>query len=79
MSQRGDEPGSREGHSLTHVGSLLYLFGGSDGAKEFNDLHTFDPKTFTWKLSEYLFGKKYKKTKPDVVTLEAIQAHDVCV
>ena len=41
-STYGDTPPASRAHSFTAVGTKLFLFGGGDGTKCFNDLHIFD-------------------------------------
>ena len=43
-------PPSRQGHSLTTVGSNLYLFGGERSSFEHGDLYEFDCAAETWKF-----------------------------
>jgi len=38
----GQVPGPRAGHTMTAVGSKLFIFGGGDGYHYLNDLHILD-------------------------------------
>ena len=38
----GEPPGCRAGHTMTAVGTKLYVFGGGDGSHYLNDLHILD-------------------------------------
>jgi hypothetical protein len=38
----------RDSHGLTKLQNAIYLFGGSNEKKYFNDLHTFNNFTNTW-------------------------------
>jgi len=44
----GVVPGPRAGHTMTAVGSRLYVFGGGDGNHYLNDLHILDTETMAW-------------------------------
>jgi hypothetical protein len=50
LAVTGPAPAAREDHTWTvDPGSgLVYLFGGRDGGRSFDDLWTFDPVTTTW-------------------------------
>lgn len=41
-------PSPRACHTLSRVNDKLYLFGGYDGQKCFNDIDVFDLDTFSW-------------------------------
>ena len=41
-STNNKAPSQRECHSFTQVGKKLFLFGGNDQNKKFNDLHVLD-------------------------------------
>jgi hypothetical protein len=38
----GTVPGPRAGHTISAVGSKLFVFGGGDGNQYLNDLHILD-------------------------------------
>jgi len=42
----GNLPGGRYGHTLTMVGTKIYIFGGRNEEKYLNDLIIFDAKNF---------------------------------
>eukprot|EP00392_Amoebophrya_sp_AT5.2_P017105 g17421.t1 len=44
----GNPPAARACHTLTRLGWKLYMFGGYDGAKCFNDMDILDLETLTW-------------------------------
>lgn len=44
----GTVPAPRESHSITPIGSKLYVFGGFDGARVLNDLYVFDTHAGLW-------------------------------
>ncbi|CEL93311.1 unnamed protein product [Vitrella brassicaformis CCMP3155] len=44
----GSAPSARACHTLTRVGRKLYMFGGYDGTKCFNDMDVLDLDTMTW-------------------------------
>eukprot|EP00744_Colponema_vietnamica_P003773 GILI01005726.1.p1 GENE.GILI01005726.1~~GILI01005726.1.p1 ORF type:complete len:497 (+),score=112.38 GILI01005726.1:197-1687(+) len=44
----GQLPSARACHTMTRVGRKLYMFGGYDGAKCFNDVDVLDLDTMTW-------------------------------
>ena len=44
----GTVPVPRESHSITAIGSKLYVFGGYDGARPLNDLYVFDTHAGLW-------------------------------
>ncbi|KAK3261378.1 hypothetical protein CYMTET_29711, partial [Cymbomonas tetramitiformis] len=48
VKQRGSQPGPRSGHSAAVVGRYMYLFGGTDGRRTFNDLYRLDCQTLMW-------------------------------
>ncbi|XP_023635795.1 acyl-CoA-binding domain-containing protein 6 [Capsella rubella] len=49
----GNVPVSRGGHSITLVGSRLFVFGGEDKNRRLlNDLHVLDLETMTWDVVE---------------------------
>jgi len=39
---------ARNAHTMTVLGSKLYLFGGHSGNKHLKDLHVFDTESLTW-------------------------------
>ena len=39
---------ARNAHTMTVLGTKLYLFGGHSGNKHLKDLHIFDTETLTW-------------------------------
>lgn len=39
---------ARNAHTMTVVGTKLFLFGGHSGNKHLKDLHLFDTETMTW-------------------------------
>jgi len=39
---------ARNAHTMTVLGTKLYLFGGHSGNKHLKDLHVFDTETLTW-------------------------------
>ena len=41
-------PSARACHTTTQLGRKLYMFGGYDGTKCFNDLDVLDLDTMTW-------------------------------
>jgi hypothetical protein len=41
-STKGISPTPRHGHTMTTVGKFLYIFGGTDGKKSFNNLFVLD-------------------------------------
>ena len=47
---RGTPPPALVGHSATLVGNELFVFGGSDGKRDGNDLYIFDTETHAWTL-----------------------------
>lgn len=50
LSVYGQAPVSRGGHSVTLIGTQLYMFGGEDLKRRlFNDLNILDLETMTWK------------------------------
>ena len=48
LEPSGFVPMSRACHSLSRVGRKLYLFGGYDGSRCFNDMDVFDLDTLRW-------------------------------
>lgn len=44
----GQQPSARACHTLTRLGRKLYMYGGYDGAKCFNDIDVLDLDTMTW-------------------------------
>ncbi|EPS30445.1 hypothetical protein POX_b02546 [Penicillium oxalicum] len=44
----GEIPPARTNHTLVSHNDKLYLFGGTNGVKWFNDVWTFDPRANTW-------------------------------
>lgn len=44
----GTSPSARACHTLTRLAHKLYMFGGYDGAKCFNDMDILDLETMTW-------------------------------
>ncbi|KAJ5386179.1 hypothetical protein N7509_008720 [Penicillium cosmopolitanum] len=44
----GQIPPARTNHSLVSYNDKLYLFGGTNGVKWFNDVWTFDPRAGAW-------------------------------
>jgi N-acetylneuraminic acid mutarotase len=50
LAPSGNVPKARDGHSLVYDTSdkKVYLFGGWNGAKEFNDTWSYDPAANTW-------------------------------
>ncbi|CAI7598427.1 hypothetical protein N7533_006854 [Penicillium manginii] len=44
----GQIPPARTNHSLVSYNDKLYLFGGTNGVKWFNDVWTFDPRAGVW-------------------------------
>ena len=48
LAAAGPAPGPRESHSLTTVGSKLYVFGGYDGGRVLNDLYAFELQSGLW-------------------------------
>ncbi|CAH8306885.1 unnamed protein product [Eruca vesicaria subsp. sativa] len=49
----GNAPVSRGGHSITLVGSRVFVFGGEDKKRRLlNDLHVLDLETMTWDVVE---------------------------
>jgi N-acetylneuraminic acid mutarotase len=42
------QPMARNAHTMTVLGTKLYLFGGHSGNKHLKDLHIFDTETLTW-------------------------------
>ena len=44
----GTVPLARNAHTMTVIGTKLYLFGGHSGNKHLTDLHIFDTQTLTW-------------------------------
>jgi len=44
----GNAPAARACHTLSRLGWKLYMFGGYDGAKCFNDMDILDLETMTW-------------------------------
>jgi len=44
----GPAPGPRAGHTSCSVGNKLYVFGGGNGVRYLNDLHSLDAETMTW-------------------------------
>ena len=41
-------PSARAGHTITNIGNRLFLHGGYDGTKRYNDSWIFDPREGTW-------------------------------
>ena len=48
VSTGGKAPCSRACHTLTRVGRKLYMFGGYNGSRCFNEMDVFDIDTHTW-------------------------------
>ena len=46
----GTPPPALVGHSSTLIGSELFVFGGSDGKHDGNELHVFDCETHMWSM-----------------------------
>lgn len=44
----GQKPSARACHTMSRVGRKLYMFGGYDGDKCFNDIDILDMDTCTW-------------------------------
>jgi hypothetical protein len=44
----GQKPSARACHTMSRVGRKLYMFGGYDGEKCFNDIDILDLDTMTW-------------------------------
>lgn len=44
----GSKPSARACHTMSRVGRKLYMFGGYDGDKCFNDIDILDLDTMTW-------------------------------
>lgn len=44
----GQIPPARTNHTIVSYNDKLYLFGGTNGVKWFNDVWTFDPRANTW-------------------------------
>jgi hypothetical protein len=44
----GTPPLALCGHSATLVGTELFVFGGSDGKHDGNEVHIFDTETYAW-------------------------------
>ncbi|KAJ5103781.1 hypothetical protein N7532_004310 [Penicillium argentinense] len=44
----GQIPPARTNHTIVSFNDKLYLFGGTNGVKWFNDVWTFDPRANTW-------------------------------
>jgi N-acetylneuraminic acid mutarotase len=44
----GQSPMARNAHTMTVVGTKLFLFGGHSGNKHLKDLHVFDTETLEW-------------------------------
>ncbi len=44
----GSVPGCRAGHTMTAVGSKLFVFGGGDGSHYLNDLHILDTGNYNY-------------------------------
>lgn len=42
------KPSGRACHTMSRVGKKLYMFGGYDGEKCFNDMDILDLETMTW-------------------------------
>eukprot|EP01113_Clastostelium_recurvatum_P006019 TRINITY_DN1271_c0_g1_i1.p1 TRINITY_DN1271_c0_g1~~TRINITY_DN1271_c0_g1_i1.p1 ORF type:complete len:458 (-),score=145.85 TRINITY_DN1271_c0_g1_i1:121-1494(-) len=54
---QGTRPAHRSGHTLTAIGTKLYLFGGGvwrpdEWVNKYNDIHVFDTRTNTWAKPE---------------------------
>lgn len=43
-----EKPAPRAAHTAVAVGNLMYVFGGNDGNRLFNDLHVFNIDTWQW-------------------------------
>lgn len=52
IKAKGDLPVARTDHSFVKVGEKFIVFGGFDGTRRWNDLHSFDLETFEWKKIE---------------------------
>eukprot|EP00128_Syssomonas_multiformis_P011289 Colp12_sorted_trinity150504_noHs@4348 len=48
VNAKGTAPPPRLGHSMTQVGSRLFVFGGMAESQVFNDIHIFDLVASTW-------------------------------
>ena len=48
VQSSGQKPSPRSGHSMTYIGSNIYLFGGCNESGMLNDLYLFDVETKTW-------------------------------
>ena len=46
----GTPPAALVGHTSTLIGTELFVFGGSDGKQDGNELHMFDTETLSWSL-----------------------------
>jgi len=45
---QGTLPMARNAHTMTVLGTKLFLFGGHSGNKHLKDLHVFDTESLTW-------------------------------
>ncbi|XP_006820603.2 host cell factor 2-like [Saccoglossus kowalevskii] len=55
LTQVGDIPSKRDGHSLCTIGKHLYLFGGKDhllSIRNLKGLYLFDPHSLNWEKCE---------------------------
>jgi len=50
----GTLPQARNAHTMTVIGTKLYLFGGHSGNKHLTDLHVFDTQRLQWSQPEIL-------------------------
>lgn len=59
---------ARNAHTMTVVGTKLYLFGGHSGNKHLKDLHIFDTETQTWSEPQ-IFGNSPKGLRGHTASL----------
>jgi hypothetical protein len=56
-SMMGNLPSGRYGHTSTLVGTTVFIFGGQDNMNRFNDLISFDVKSFKLQKKKNKFIK----------------------
>jgi len=53
LQTKGETPPPRSGHSATLVGKHIYIFGGWDDPRKYNDMFALDTTTNMWRQIHY--------------------------
>ena len=64
---------ARNAHTMTVLGTKLYLFGGHSGNKHLKDLHVFDTETLTW-TEPQIYGSSPKGSETRFIFSEDMMA-----